>query len=306
MVRQLSYHAQEESAGLVEVLSFGRLRQINDGGTQRGDFHVLAVVRAGTGHASVDFTRYLLGGRTVVWIPPGAVHRWEDVAAVTGELVLFTPAAPAAGLPSPSRLGYGHCWSASESAWPYITAAIDHLELETHAPASPAAHDAARLLLSALLIRIAPPTGEALPDQPLFGRFRDLVEAEFRAHHDVAHYAAVLGYSPRTLTRSVHRATGRSAKSFLTQRIMLEAMRLLVHDRYSAARCAAELGFPDPSTFSAFFLRTAGRTPGAWQRENWIPTNRITTTNDYSVSYREPTSITGTGSAVEAAERHEG
>jgi hypothetical protein len=42
--------------------------------------------------------------------------------------------------------------------------------------------------------------------------FRDAVEEEFRAHHDVGHYRSRLGYSSRTLSRSVQAATGRGAK----------------------------------------------------------------------------------------------
>jgi AraC-like DNA-binding protein len=38
-----------------------------------------------------------------------------------------------------------------------------------------------------------------------------------------------------------------------------------VHDRFTAARCATELGFRDPGAFSVFFRTATGRRPGAWQ-----------------------------------------
>ncbi|WP_097320567.1 cupin domain-containing protein [Paractinoplanes atraurantiacus] len=75
-------------------MSFATLRRRNDGGTQRADFHVLALIRAGTGEVSADFTSYVLRPGTVVWLPPGVVHRWTEIAHTSGQLVLFIPTAP--------------------------------------------------------------------------------------------------------------------------------------------------------------------------------------------------------------------
>ena len=64
-----------------------------------------------------------------------------------------------------------------------------------------------------------------------FLRFRHAAEEDFRTHHDITHYARRLGYSPRTLSRVVHAATGRSAKDYISERLLLEAKRLLAHDQ---------------------------------------------------------------------------
>ncbi|MGN6607536.1 MAG: helix-turn-helix domain-containing protein, partial [Jatrophihabitans sp.] len=61
------------------------------------------------------------------------------------------------------------------------------------------------------------------------------------------------------------RSTGRTAKAYIVERLVLEAKRLLAHDRYTAARCAHALGFPDASNFSLFFRNATGTRPGAWQ-----------------------------------------
>jgi AraC-like DNA-binding protein len=120
------------------------------------------------------------------------------------------------------------------------------------------------------LLRIDPPAaGQAVSDA--FLRFRYAVEEDFRTHHDVGHYARRLGYSPRTLSRGVHAATGRSAKDYLCERLLLEAKRLLAHDQLSQARCGQRLGFSDAANFSAFFLRETGLRPRAWLRANVVP-----------------------------------
>ncbi|MFJ8673479.1 hypothetical protein [Streptomyces sp. NPDC093589] len=56
-IRQMTYQPVGSGSAAVETMTFGRLRELNDGGTQRADFHVLAVVDAGHGAVTVDFSR---------------------------------------------------------------------------------------------------------------------------------------------------------------------------------------------------------------------------------------------------------
>ena len=251
----------------VETMSFATLRPLNDALTQRGDFHVLAVVHRGCGRVSIDFSDHRLAERNVVWIRPGVVHRWEDIDDLAGDLVLFVPTAPIT--PGSRDLAADSnvlaCWAATDTQWPLITTALGHLRLEAGAARDTRTSELLGLLLSALLLRLSPPTSAGRAENDIFHWFRNAVEEGFRVHRDVAYYGRRLGYSPRTVSRSVHAATGRSAKDYLCERLVLEAKRLLAHDRLSPARCGQRLGFPDPSNFSAFFLREAGVRPGAWQ-----------------------------------------
>ncbi|WP_258314856.1 AraC family transcriptional regulator [Streptomyces sp. Act143] len=267
LIRQMTYQPAGHSAGSVETMTFARLRELNDGGTQRADFHVLAVVDAGSGSVTVDFRRHPLRARSAVWIPPGAVHRWDDISDVTGDLVLFVPTAPVThatrelvALPDPAA----H-WSVPGADWPFVDTARRHLLLETSAPPGDAAGELPEILLSALLARLNPPHAATRLTHPVFRLFRSSVEAHFRQHHDAGYYAHTLGYAPRTLSRAVQQATGRTAKAYIVERITLEAKRLLAHDRLTAARCADVLGFSDASNFSVFFHNATGQRPGAWQ-----------------------------------------
>ncbi|WP_409464724.1 helix-turn-helix domain-containing protein [Amycolatopsis sp. GA6-003] len=267
MIRQMTYQPAGRRAAAVETMPFDRLRELNDGGTQRADFHVLAVVDAGHGSVAVDFLRHPLQERSAVWVVPGAVHRWEDIAGVAGHLVLFVPTAPVTRATrelaaSPELAAQ---WSIPEADWPFVAAARDHLVLETSAPPEDIPAELPGILLSALLARLRPRPAGAASANPVFRRFQSSVEAHFREHHDAGYYARTLGYAPRTLTRAVQRATGRSAKAYLVERIVLEAKRLLAHDRLTAAACARTLGFPDASNFSVFFRTATGVRPGAWQ-----------------------------------------
>ncbi|WP_431951687.1 helix-turn-helix domain-containing protein [Nocardia lijiangensis] len=269
-IRQLIYQPPREPPAPVETMSFAMLRRLDDGWTQRGDFHVLAVVRRGCGRVSIDFSDHRLTKRNVVWIRPGVVHRWQDIGDLVGDLVLFLPTAPIT--PGSRDLAddphASACWAATDTQWPLITTALGHLRVEAGAAQDTRTRELLGLLLSALLLRLSPPTSAGRAANDIYHRFRNAVEEEFRVHHDVAYYGRRLGYSPRTLSRNVHAAIGRSAKDYLCERLVLEAKRLLAHDRLTPARCGQRLGFPDASNFSAFFLREAGVRPGAWQTAN--------------------------------------
>ncbi|SFQ77433.1 helix-turn-helix domain-containing protein [Amycolatopsis rubida] len=267
-IRQLVYQPPGESGASVETMSFAKLRRLDRGASERGDFHVLAVVRRGHGAVSIDFARHSLSARSVVWIRPGVVHRWDDLGDLAGDVVLFVPTAPAA-TPGSRALAAGpgalESWTVAEGQWPLVTAALAHLRGETAAASG--AGELLGLVLSALLLRVAPPVAGGESGQELFPRFQVAVEEDFRLHHDIAYYARKLGCSPRTLSRAVRSATGRGGKEYLCERLVLEAKRLLAHDRLGAARCGQRLGFPDAANFSAFFAHQTGVRPGRWQSE---------------------------------------
>lgn len=267
VIRQMTYQPVGHGASAVETMTFDRLRELNDGGTQRADFHVLAVIDAGHGTVTVDFLRHPLRERSAVWVAPGAVHRWDDIAGVAGHVVLFVPTAPVTRatrelVASPDLAAH---WSIPDADWPFVDTARNHLHLESTAPPGDAPAELPEILLSALIARLRPPRTGAQPANPVFRLFQSSVEAHFREHHDAGYYARALGYAPRTLSRAAQQATGRTAKAYIVDRIALEAKRLLAHDRLTAANCAGTLGFPDASNFSVFFRKATGVRPGAWQ-----------------------------------------
>lgn len=276
VIRQMSYQPVGRRAAAVETMSFDRLRELNDGGTQRADFHVLAVIDAGQGSVTLDFLQHPLRERSAVWVAPGAVHRWDDIADVSGHVVLFVPTAPVTHatrrlVASPDLVAH---WSVPDADWPFVDAARDHLLLEAAAPPGDIAAELPEILLSALIARLRPPHTEARSMNPLFHLFKASVEAHFREHHDAGYYARALGYAPRTLSRAVQQATGRTAKAYIVERTVLEAKRLLAHDGLTATRCASALGFPDASNFSVFFRKATGMRPGAWQTSAAVPSER--------------------------------
>lgn len=275
-VRQLRYSPAVGSSCGVEVLDFAALRSMDVRRhrvlPQRPDFHVLALIASGTGSHEADFGTHRLAEGSAVWIRPGMVHRWSDTDACDGPLVLFRPGFlpgfTAAEAATPA------CWHLDRQRLDLALFAALHLGRE-HDAAVRAPHLASPALLTHLLAALLL---RALPAAPVrtdatghrrstdvFRRYRAAVEEHFTDWHHVADYARALGYDVRTLTRATRAATGTGAKSFLDQRVLLEAKRLLAHTDLPVAGCARRLGFRDATAFTTFFRRQAATPPGAWR-----------------------------------------
>ncbi len=152
--------------------------------------------------------------------------------------------------------------------------AAEHLDREHRAAVqSPRLASSALLshLLAALVLRVLPKTSTPFSHtttgkRPLeiFHAYRTAVEEHFTRWHQVADYAQALGYDARTLTRATRAASGTGAKTFLDQRILLEAKRLLAYTDLPVGNCAHHLGFRDTGNFTTFFRRQTGLAPTSW------------------------------------------
>ena len=279
----------------VEVSTFARLRTMPAGSThppvQRADFHVLAIVGSGRGTVTVDFVRHPLAAGTIVWVRPGRVHRWDDIAVVNGTLVLFRPESVPHGSPGADPLGPVSWRQPGGTA--LVRLAADHLRREYDAARTrPSRGSAAivRALLEVLLLRAS----DCAPAPPArredFAAYAAAVEEHYATSREVGWYARRLGYSARTLSRATQEAVGRSAKQYVDDRVVLEAKRLLAHTVLTVAECARRTGFDDPANFSKFFRARAGLTPGAFA-------GRASTASPH-----DPTDLPGNRAAVPGEE----
>lgn len=96
-------------------------------------------------------------------------------------------------------------------------------------------------------------------------RFRKLLDTDFAAQHQVQYYANALGMSEKTLGRVCMTAAGVPAKAMITQRLALEAKRLLAHTTLAVQTIGRDLGFEEATNFVKFFRKESGMTPLAFR-----------------------------------------
>ncbi|MEV4053504.1 helix-turn-helix domain-containing protein [Amycolatopsis sp. NPDC049688] len=275
-IRPVRYEPPPGVTGEIELTSLARMRA--RGGPeefvapQRLGFDLLVTVESGHAVHTVDFTGHPLGPGDLLWVRAGQVQQWGAVEVIEGPVFLFTPSAiddttwdliRAAGVAMPNH------WAGGTVAGTPAAAALT-TALATAAAPDTNLRDAAlaRALAAALLLLVmAVPEGSGRrpPTHQAFVWFREELEKNFPTRHQVAEYAARLGYSARTLNRLARENTGLSAKQLIDERIVLEARRRLAHGRDPVARIAADLGFDDASNFSKFFRHRTGTTPAAFR-----------------------------------------
>jgi len=91
------------------------------------------------------------------------------------------------------------------------------------------------------------------------------LEADFRRHHDAAHYADALGVPAAALSRALSHVTGRATKELITDRVMLQAARLLRVADLTVQEIGHRTGCRDPLYFSRAFKRHQGESPQAYR-----------------------------------------
>lgn len=101
----------------------------------------------------------------------------------------------------------------------------------------------------------------------IFRNFKNLVELKFTEWHKVKNYALEIHISPKHLSSTVKKVTGKSAKEIIQDRILIESKRLLLHTNMTIKEVAYAVGFVEPLHFSGFFKKRAGTSPSQFREE---------------------------------------
>lgn len=98
-------------------------------------------------------------------------------------------------------------------------------------------------------------------------RYKNLISNYFIDNKEVRFYAQKLNITANYLNEVVKSETGRSAKSYITERVLLEAKNLLLYSGMDISEISHILQFSEPTHFSKFFKKETGQTPGAFQKQ---------------------------------------
>jgi AraC-like DNA-binding protein len=288
-VKSVVYTPPDDYPYGVELVVFDELRrrvERNDArGVERVDFHCLIHVSAGRYRHMVDFEHFECGAGSVLLVRPGQVHRFGDLVGRTGWMIVFrSEEVPTTGGPEPRAHALESFRRLADAPPLVLLPASSHRAVSATITqmAEDTALDAPRPLIGALLrsqlealllrLELAHPQPSAEPAAApealaRLRQFEELVEREFRSWHGIGRYARRLQCSEKTLARAALAIRGKTAKALLTDRLTLEAKRLLVHSASSVAAIAEALGFEEATNFVKFFKRETRVTPGAFRRQ---------------------------------------
>ncbi|OFY40688.1 MAG: DNA-binding protein [Bacteroidetes bacterium GWF2_40_14] len=122
-------------------------------------------------------------------------------------------------------------------------------------------HGLLKALFGKLLqIRAVKPTNTNQP-QSVYERFVHLLVKECPRLHKVNEFADLLNTTPQNLNIICRKQTGKSASEIITNQILLEAKRYILHTDSNINEIAEILSFTDTSNFVKFFKRHENITP---------------------------------------------
>lgn len=240
------------------------------------NFYHLLVITSGKGWHDIDFQRYPFERGRVFLMKPAQVHSWQIDKKADGFVIEFEEevfkAHPSFAakiqhlfqiLPDSFRIQ-------DKKALDQILNLCQNMHQE-YEERGPDYETLTCLELFTFLFRLSHVRGlklkTAQPVESFLARFETLIEEHYTSHHDVEFYADKLHISAKALTMKMSRLAGKSARTMIQDRLVLEARRQLAYSDLSVNEIALRLGFEDANYFSRFFRLKTKNSPGAFRKK---------------------------------------
>jgi AraC-like DNA-binding protein len=110
----------------------------------------------------------------------------------------------------------------------------------------------------------------AVATDSLYKRFQQFIQNTHPVSNlKVNEVAASLNVSPQNLNAVLKKAVGKSASELISEQVLLEAKRYLLHTDKTVSEIAFSLSFADPSHFVKHFKKLAGETPQGFRTRHF-------------------------------------
>lgn len=248
----------------------------------RHTYYTILFVLEASGTHMVDFTTYELKSKQLFFIAPGQVHQVVERGRSRGYAILFSPEflvennIPASfieDLKLFSGCGESPPLDLNEKEANILS---DHTEqmIRLTGTSMKFRNMALGSYLKLFLIQgnnLCTLDLDNLQKQEagntILRNFRNLVEENHHKLHAAGEYGRMLHVTPDHLNKVVKTLTGKSAKEYIQDRIILSAKRQLYFTDLSSKEIAFQLGFSESSNFSAFFKKKTGFSPSAYREQ---------------------------------------
>ena len=266
--------------------------EVDDCAPHVHSFYEILWFKEGHGHHSVDFVDYEVKPNTIFFLSPGQVHHFDVKEGYEGLTIKMCTDFMHDDDSSDGVFMKYTTFHTSDTA-PYFTVddaaakvlsdIVGKMEEEACHTGEFGNTDILKSLLCIFLVKIQRHgKRENLvrldvqnPAHQLFIQFRKMVELEYDSLHTVQEYADRLDMAVRTLNRSVNLCSGKAPLSFINDRIILEAKRLVRYSNMMFKEIAFELGYDDPSYFVKFFKRQTGYLPSDFRALDGVRLQKV-------------------------------
>lgn len=238
------------------------------------DFYLTVLFTKGKGIHEVDFISYDVKPGSIFLMKPGQTHNWELSGDIDG--YVFFHSAEFYDLHFNShKIGDYPFFNSFQNA-PFLRVKgkrrkvlADLLErvLEEYKSEKFLWEQKISLLIAEIYIEVSrqyAPTKLAQGSQVYLSTYREfekLVDEKYKYLKSPKEYAAILNITERHLNRICKSCMNKTSTDIISDRVLLEAKRLLVNANLSVSEIAGELGYFDNSYFTRLFKIKSKETP---------------------------------------------
>lgn len=237
------------------------------------DFYLVILFTNGKGKHEVDFETYKVEAGALFVLKPGQMHYWELSADVDGFVFFHSREFFDKGFISLSIKDF-HFYNSFQGA-SYFKLNLKKLNtlkylmnelVEEYTNTDFFKWQKIHSLIVLVYIQISRennPLRNSKNQTYLvkLKQFEDLIEENFRIEKFVKDYASKLNITEKHLNRVTKSCIGKTSTQLISERIVLEAKRMLIYSTLNVSQIAEELGYFDNSYFVRFFKKNAGITP---------------------------------------------
>lgn len=243
----------------------------------RHNSYLLVFFTNGSGVHEIDFDSFSIRPGSLFVMHPGQLHYWSLSEDIEGFIIIYSQEIYDLYFSSKKINDYPFYYAAgnrpeiyfpeenAKALLPYFTAIIaESRQKESYAK------DKILNLLDCIHIEIARKyTGTEMQTAHAYNaRIRNLellIEQHFRSQKLPSFYASRLNITLKHLNRITNEILQKTATVVITERVMLEAKRMLADRQLSVSEIANALGYEDMSYFSRIFKKNVGVSPKAFR-----------------------------------------
>ncbi|KOY86302.1 hypothetical protein AD998_09240 [bacterium 336/3] len=229
-------------------------------------FYLIMLFNAGTGKHWIDFQEYPVKKGSFFIIQPGQIHHWELSKEVDGYIIFITKEIYNLYFQSKKIQNYPLFVSSSNISFLDIEKddmiSLEYLMeliLKEYILDSNTKRDKIINLIDCILIDMSVLASDGNyiinPYNLKLNMFYELVEKNFVIEKKASFYAKELNITPKHLNRICKSLLNKTASHIITERIILEAKRLLIDRKLSISNITEQLGFFEMTHFAKFFKK---------------------------------------------------
>jgi AraC-like DNA-binding protein len=231
------------------------------------EYYELIFLSDGEGFHTIESEKYMVSTPEFYFLKPGQLHFWQFTSIPKGFVIIFNdnefnPVNENILIDLHRKLAEISRLKIQPNKYPVHILEDIYAEYQLNTQYSKEIiHGLLKALFGKLLqISAEKPTNTNQP-QPVYERFMQLLVKECPQLHKVNEFANLLNTTPQNLNIICRKQTGKSASEIITNQLLLEAKRYILHTDNTINEIAEILSFTDASNFVKFFKRYEKITP---------------------------------------------